>query len=207
MVRTLAMRVRTPIRCFAGEGDGGGGATGTPPEGTPPEGTPPEGTKPNDDNGDALGDAGKRALEEERRARKTAEREAKAAKTELENIRQKNESEQEKAVREARDAGKNEALTVANSRLVRAEVINAASGKLLDPSDAAALLDLSEFTVDDDGNVDTKAITKAVDDLLKSKPHLAATARPGPLGGAQGRTGSSGTSPNDWLRQQAGLAG
>jgi hypothetical protein len=125
-----------------------------------------------------LGDAGKAALDRERSARRDAERQAKAAQRELEQLRQQSMSDAEKAVAKAKEEGKAEALTTANGRLVKAEVRVAAAGKI-DPALAVRLLDLEQFKVDDDGEVDNKAIARAIDQLLKEHPNLAANGRPG----------------------------
>lgn len=152
-----------------------------------------------------LGDAGKAALDAERSARAAAEKEAKAAKAELEELRKANMSEQEKAVAEAKEAGKAEALTVANARLLKSEAKAAAGGKLADPSDAPALLgDLDRFLKDDE--IDTKAMASAIDALVKAKPYLAPSGRPGPLPGG-GAKPSAGQSMDDWLRSQASARG
>jgi hypothetical protein len=66
------------------------------------------------------------------------------------------------------------ALSKANGRIVRAEVKAAAAGKLADPADAYRFIDLEQFEVDDDGNVDSDEIAEAITDLIKSKPYLAA---------------------------------
>lgn len=76
----------------------------------------------------------------------------------------------EKVQREARAA----ALAEANQRIVRSEVKAAAGGKLADPQDAVRFLDLTEFEVDEAGDVDTDAIAAAIDDLVKKKPYLSA---------------------------------
>jgi hypothetical protein len=151
-----------------------------------------------------LGDAGKKALDEERAARRAAEKLAKAHADELDKLRKATMSEQEKAVAEAKAAGRQEALAEANSRLLRSEIRAAAAGKLADPGDAAALLgDLDQF-LDKSGEPDVKAITSAIDALVKAKPYLApAGARPGGLPGG-GAKPSSGTSINDHIRQMAG---
>lgn len=67
-----------------------------------------------------------------------------------------------------------EATRQANDRIIRSEVKAAAAGKLADPADAIRLLDLTQFEVGDDGEVDEDAITEAIDDLVKKKPYLAA---------------------------------
>ena len=67
-----------------------------------------------------------------------------------------------------------EATKQANDRIIRSEVKAAAAGKLADPADALRLLDLSQFEVDGDGEVDEDAINEAISDLIKKKPYLAA---------------------------------
>lgn len=140
-----------------------------------PDPSQPAGSAPPPDPNDPpeLGDAGKRALTAERDARQRAERDAKAAKAELDKLRTESQSEQERAIARAKDEGRAEAVTTANERIVRAEVRAAAASKLADPADAVHFLDLSDFTVEDDGSVDSKAISKAIDQLVKEKPYLA----------------------------------
>lgn len=67
-----------------------------------------------------------------------------------------------------------EATRQAHDRIIRSEVKAAAAGKLADPTDAIRMLDLSQFEVGDDGEVDEDAIGEAIDDLVKKKPYLAA---------------------------------
>lgn len=133
----------------------------------------------------ALGDPGKKALDEERAARRDAERTAKAAekaRKELEErlaaIEAENATDQEKAIAAARKEGESEATARANTRIIRSEVKAAAATKLNDPNDAIAMLDLSQFEVDADGNVDEKAIASAIDELVTAKPYLAVGATP-----------------------------
>lgn len=66
------------------------------------------------------------------------------------------------------------ALENANARIVKSEVKAAAKGVLADPADAYKFLDLTQFEVDDDGNVDEDEIADAIDELVKEKPYLAA---------------------------------
>lgn len=80
------------------------------------------------------------------------------------------EAEYEAARKE--QAVKDEALAAANQRILKAEVRAAASGKLTDPADALHYLDLSKFTVTDDGSVDTQAIANSIGELLEQKPYL-----------------------------------
>ena len=69
---------------------------------------------------------------------------------------------------------KDEALKTANQRVLKAEIRAVASGKLADPNDALRFIDLSKFTVGDDGEVDSDAIGSAISELLASKPYLGA---------------------------------
>ncbi len=173
-------------------------ATDTPPADDAPVEEPT--AAPAEDDG--LGDAGKKALAAERAAAKAAEKRAKAAEAELEKVRLANASAEEKAIAAAKAEGRTEALATANVRLVRAEVKAAAGGVLQDPEDAVRLLDLTEFEVDDDGEVDTKAITAAVRRLAESKPYLAVGAKPTALPGG-GATPSQGFSMDDLIRRKA----
>lgn len=163
------------------------------PEETPP--SEPPATPPAEPPAPAaeLGDAGKRALDEERSARKAAEKQARDAQAELDKLRQASMSDTEKAVAKARAEGKAEAFQDATTRLVRAEVRAAAANKLADPSDAIGLLDLDSF-VDANGEVDTKAITSAIDALVTSKPYLGA--RPGNGSGEGGPRGAATPTPD-----------
>ena len=158
-------------------------------------------TDTGDGTTDDLGDAGKKALAAEREARKAAEKAAKDAAAELEELRKAAMSDSEKAVAEAREAGRSEALAAANARIVRAEVMAAATGVLKDPADAIGFLDLDQFTVTDSRDVDAEAIKSAIDSLVKAKPYLS----PGPtppasLPGGSATEPATGSNPNDWLR-------
>jgi hypothetical protein len=117
-----------------------------------------------------LGPAGEKALAAEKAKRKEAATKLAAAKERIAELERGGDAAaQEKAEIEKA------AMAKANDRLVRAELKIAAAGKLADPTDAAAFIDLSQFTVDDDGNVDTDEVVAAIDDLIKKKPHLAAS--------------------------------
>jgi hypothetical protein len=101
----------------------------------------------------------------------------KAAKAD--ELEQANASELEKAVKKAREeaeaAARADERSKADLRIIKAEVKAAAGTKLNDPMDAVRMLDLADFTVDEDGDVDPKAIAAALDKLLKEKPYLAAS--------------------------------
>lgn len=117
---------------------------------------------------DALGDKGKQALnrmkekwQAERTKRRQAEQERDAASAT---------DEAEATRREVESA----ALSKANNRIVRSEVKAAAKGVLADANDAFRFLDLDQFEVDDDGDVDEDEIAAAIADLVEKKPYLAA---------------------------------
>ncbi|WP_318196902.1 hypothetical protein [Streptomyces sp. MCL20-2] len=158
---------------FALYADGGdeeeekpGGEGEEAPDGDEAEEDPDDEQDP-DDAAD-LGDKGKRALDT-MKGKLRAEREKR--RTLEQQLAEKAGTDQaEKARREAETA----ALSKANARILRAEVKAAAAGKLADPADAYKFLDLEQFEVDDDGNVDSDEVAEAIDDLIKSKPYLAA---------------------------------
>ncbi|WP_116214889.1 hypothetical protein [Streptomyces olivoreticuli] len=80
------------------------------------------------------------------------------------------------------DALRTEIRQEFTAQLVRAEVRAAAAGRLRDPADALALLDVTALA-GDGGDVDTAAVAAAVDQLVKDKPYLAAeTAGSAPWG-------------------------
>lgn len=155
---------------------------------------------------DELGEGGRKALEAERKARRAAERAAKAATAEIEKIKEAQLDETERALVQARREAREEALAEVNSRVVKAEVKAVATGKLNDPADALTFLDLSDFEVSEDGTVDTKAIAKAIDELVKTKPYLAAQRVGGDVdGGARGKPTTSSGDMNSLIRRAAGL--
>lgn len=124
---------------------------------------------------EALGDPGKKALDAMKAERTAAKAEAKAVRDEFAAFKAAAEgkaaeyvAEQEK--RKVEDA----ALAKANQRILKSEIRAIAAGKLADPKDALLHLDLDQFEVGNDGEVDTAAITAAIEDLVKSKPYLAA---------------------------------
>lgn len=150
-----------------------------------------------------LGVKGEAALVAERAARRKAEKDAKTTKAELERLRTASQSEQEKAIAAAKAQGATEALSKANARVLAAEVRAAAAGKLADPADASRFLDLSEFEVGDDGEVDAKAIAKAIDQLVKEKPYLGTNGAKRSTGSGDGGARGNGKTPPDmnaWLR-------
>lgn len=120
---------------------------------------------------DQLGDAGKKALDAMKAKWKAAEKRANEAAAELAKV---GKTPDEQAIEEAKRAATAEATAKANARILKAEIRAAAAGKLADPADALRLLDVDDFEVSDDGEVDADEIAAAIADLIKSKPYLAA---------------------------------
>ncbi|MGH3933647.1 MAG: hypothetical protein ACRDS1_01460 [Pseudonocardiaceae bacterium] len=124
-----------------------------------------------DDQGDdaPLGPKGEKALaaEKEKRRRETQKR--REVEAELAKLRTKDSSDADKVRAEV----ETEAMGRANARILKAEVRAAAAGRLEDPGDALLHLDLDQFEVDGDGEVDRDEIRSAIDTLLKSKDYLA----------------------------------
>lgn len=124
---------------------------------------------------EALGDAGKRALDAMKAERKAAREQAATEKARADSLQAKIDGkEAEHAAAEKAREVESAALAKANERILKAEVRVAAAGKLSDPADALRFLDLSDFEVGSDGEVDADALATAIDDLVKKKPYLAA---------------------------------
>jgi len=185
----------------------------TPPEnvdgGTSPEGASAEPELAGDP--DALGDPGKKALDSMKEQWKAERDRAKAA----EDARQQQaealkameaklaELEGRKAEWEAEQADREKQqqfLEVANQRILKAELRAAAKGVLADPADALQFLDLSDFEVTDDGEVDRDAIAAALNDLTQAKPYLAVQDGPRFQGSADGGARNGSTKPSQLTR-------
>jgi hypothetical protein len=124
---------------------------------------------------EALGDPGKKALDTMKAERNTARAAEREARDQIAALTAKAEGrETEYAAELAGRKVETDALAKANTRILSAEVRALAAGKLADPKDALKFLDLSAFEVGDDGEVDTAAITAAIEDLVASKSYLAA---------------------------------
>lgn len=154
----------TPAGAAGGEEEPEG-EEGEEPEA--PEGEPEAENKPDPDAG------AKKALVTERTARKAAEKALAALKAEL---ALKDKPAEEQALEAARAEARTEATQKANERIVRAEVKAAATGKVKNPVLALKLIDTSEIEVDDNGDVDSDAVSAAIDALLSEYPELAADA-------------------------------
>jgi len=145
---------------------------GTTPETGSDEGPPPEkGTPvtPPPEKGEGQSDAAywkAQADKQERRAKANAE----AAK-ELERLKRNSMSEQERAAAEAADKATSEVTARLGGRLVRAEMRNAADGRLsAEQVDAlAARIDVTAFLTKD-GDVDDAAVTEFIHSISPPPP-------------------------------------
>lgn len=144
-----------------------------------------------DDGAESLGDPGKKALDRmkaERNEAKKAARERDAEIAELKRqIEAKDKTPEENELEAARAEARAETLSKANERVLRSEVKSAAAGKLRNPADALKLLDLKDFDVNEDGDVDTDQIQDAISDLLEEKPYLAAQGSNGSFDSGRGK--------------------
>lgn len=144
------------------------------------------------------------ALERER----SIGRANKAAAAELVRLKSESATDSEKAVTAARAEAAKEVTGRFTQRLAGLSIRAAAGGKFQNPDDATALLSgrMAEF-VNDEGDVDDTAISKAVDVLLKDRPYLGVVKEKTPpdFDGGQ-RTGASGTTDmNRLIRNKAGI--
>lgn len=145
----------------------------------------------------------------ERAAREAAEKRAADAEAEAARLRgEAKPPEDEPKPGTELDALRTEIRGEFRQQLARAEVRAAAAGKLKDPADALALLDVAAL-VGKGGDIDQAAISAAVDKLVKDKPYLAAESAaetgPAPWGDVGAGQRSSGepepASPLDRLRR------
>ena len=150
------------------------GPTPPPADATPPGDTPPPTDAPPAGE-DALGDAGKRALDAMKAERKAAKDQAATEKARADELQARLDGKEaeHKAAQEAQKI-RDDALNAANQRILKAEIRAAAAGKLADPTDALQFIDLSALEVGADGDVDATAITALITDLIEKKPYLAA---------------------------------
>lgn len=192
------------LAAFRMEADGDGGGDG----GDGGDAGGGDGGSVDGDDGD-LGDAGERALRAERQAKRDAEKAAKAEKKRADDLSARLEALEnptgddaakaqaalKKAADDAREEARSEANAAANRRVLAAEIKAAAGGVLSDPADAVKFIDLDDFDVDDDGNVDDAAIKAAIKKLVKDKPYLAG--KPGGTGNGSADGGARNNGDGD----------
>ncbi|MEU1805845.1 hypothetical protein [Streptomyces sp. NPDC019937] len=144
-----------------GDDDAGDGQGDDADDGADDDDADPEGA-------DHLGDPGKRALASMKGKWRSERDKRRALEKQVADS-----AAGDKAAAERRQI-EQDALAKANVRIVRAEVRAAAARKLADPADALKFLDLDQFEVDDDGNLDSEEVAEAIEELIKNKPYLAA---------------------------------
>jgi hypothetical protein len=145
-------------------------STPTPdPTPTDPPAPPPD---PTPDPDEALGDAGRRAIQAERDARRAADKKARDLEAEIEQLRRAQMTENERAVAEAEERGRKTATTEVAQRIAAAEIRAALTGIVPDPGAVVEDLNLSRY-VTDTGDVDTAAVVK-----LREKYEAFATKNP-----------------------------
>jgi hypothetical protein len=161
---------------------------------------------PTADQGDPddLGDPGKRALEAERAAAREATKRAKTLERELAQLRRQNLGETERAITDAEDRGRKAAASEFGRRLARSTFDAAAARrnpgvKAEELDGIVEYVDMAKF-LDDDGEVDAKAITAAVKRLV---PAPTDQGPPSFDGGPRGR-GAPKQGMNDIIRNLAG---
>lgn len=98
---------------------------------------------------------------------------------ELDELHKASMTDQDRAIAEAREAGKSEALTTVGSRLVEAEFRVASAGRNLDVDAVLEAVDPARFLTDD-GEPDKEAITAWVDRIAPAQTEN--TEPEGPLG-------------------------
>lgn len=121
----------------------------------------PTAEEPKSATGDDLGDAGKQALDRMKAERNEAQKAAKKAQNDLEQLRKAQMGEAEKAVAEAEERGRAAALAAFGNRLVDAEFRAIATGRTLTP-EALLTFDRAAF-IADDGEVKRDDLTKWVE--------------------------------------------
>ncbi|MFJ2906872.1 hypothetical protein [Streptomyces sp. NPDC087212] len=154
---------------------------GNGPEGDPGTGTGngPAGTAGKGAEGGDQADAVKTA----ETARAAAEQRASEAEAEAARLRRSNAAQRGTDL----EALRTEIRGEFRDQLVRAELRAAAAGRLRDPADALALLDVAALA-GSTGDIDAAAVAAAVEQLVKDKPYLAAAdpSAPAPVWGDVG---------------------
>lgn len=209
---------RARLMIWKSEGDGGegGGDDGASGDGA---GGSAAGGGNGDEGGDddlsdhesLVSDVGEKAAREILKARRDARKADEARRAAEAKIKEHEDaklSETERAKKEADDARRerDEAVSRANTRIIRSEIkAEAVAQGAIDPDAVVALIDAASVTLDDDGNV--KGAKKAVETLLKDKAYLKGNGGAPPRSGGDMREGAgeaSGVSMNDRIRAAAG---
>lgn len=189
---TINPHIRTIVTADSGgatptDTDKDAGATAATAE-SADESEDPDDKEP--EGADQLGDAGKKALDR-MKEKWRAERD------------RRRELEQQLAGDGTEDKAAAEAITKAHARILRSEIKAAAKGKFADPADAFRFLDLDQFEVSEDGEVDEQEIADAIADVLAKKPYLAA-GQPGRFTGGADQGARKESRPRQLTRSELG---
>lgn len=185
--RFLSNALGNPFVLYVDGGDGGdgGGTGGGAPGANPPAGDDPKGGQPQGDpagepnpqgdpkagDDDALGDAGKKALQAERTARQEADKKVADLEAEVSRLRRANAATKGTDL----DAIKAEIRSEFAEGLVEAQLEAAATGRLAKAEDAVLFVGRDTIAeLAKGGRPDKAAITKAIDKVLEERPYLAA---------------------------------
>lgn len=194
--------MRKPFAVFAPDSDqgSGAGAQDQAPDSTQDQAANPTTTTDTTDVKDdgALKAARKEAAEYRKRAA--------AAETKLKELDDAGKTEVERLtsrVQELEGSTGTADQTIRSLRLQLAVVNTAAEVGVRDTETALALIDKDQIKWDDDGNVDTRTVTKALADLVARKPFLAGGRSIDAGAGAAGSPGST-DDMNSLIRQAAG---
>jgi hypothetical protein len=123
---------------------------------------------------EALGDPGKRALDAMKAKEKASREKVRTLAEENRALKAAAATPVDPADAEAvRAEIRAEERARSDAQLVKSEVRAVASSILTDPAIAVKLLDLSLFSVADDGSVDADEIREAISDLVEEMPYLA----------------------------------
>lgn len=164
----------------------------TEPTGTENNQSPNEGTEntPAEQTPEPLGEAGKAALQAERKARRDAEKSTKDLQDRLAKFEEANQTEAEKFATRTQQAeeraGKAESLY--RDLLTRQAITDAAIAAKTIDAETVYELAKKEIEVDDDGTV--SGVKKAIDRLVKDKPHLFANPAAGARDAVAGSNGN-----------------
>jgi hypothetical protein len=151
----------------------------------------------------------KRTIEQLRRENVEHRRKLRKAEQDLERAKTEGLSEKERELAEAEQRGRAAAAAEHGRRLLEAQVLAAAAGKLQDPDDAVRYLDLEGLLELDE---DDRELDKRIDRLVDEKPYLGVSDNgAGRKVGVQSqgaRTKPGGTKDTDvdgsaWLRKAA----
>lgn len=186
---------------------------GKQPDGTGSEGTKPDGASTTTADEGKLGPEGEKALEAFKTRARSAEKQAKELQERLDKMDEANKSESEKALDQARKEARTEAEKEFEKERRSDRLAVAIAGHARDLADVDDVVLNIERRIasgdaevfDKEGKVEKDALKKALDGLLKDKPHLKATGAGKPSGDADGGKGEGGEgrSFNDEIRRQA----